>query len=157
MMIKQPMINDRDTVIDLLNAISLFTDEERDVAIELLDDFLSKGDKSDYCFYVACNENMEYMGFICFGPTPMTFGTYDLYWIGTHDGHARKGIAKKLVDFMKDYMRETGGRLIRIETSGKELYGGTQAFYDGIGMVAEAVIKDFYSIDDDLIIYTCRV
>lgn len=138
---------------ELLNSISLFTEEEKSILEELQDVFFHKQNQNDYEFYVSIIDN-DFTGFICFGPTPMTKGTYDLYWIGTHDKHQRKGIAKGLINFMREALINRGGRKIRIETSSKDSYEGTLAFYRGLEFKEEGIIKNFYDENDHLIIFT---
>ena len=45
------------------------------------------------------------------------------------------------------------GKLILIETSGKEHYSGERKFYEKNGYDVQTVIKDFYRKDDDLYVY----
>ena len=47
-------------------------------AVELLDESLDGDD--DYRFLGAFDGD-ELVGYACFGPTPDTLGTFDLYWI----------------------------------------------------------------------------
>ncbi len=135
---------------ELLKKISLFTKEECDVVMELLD--ATKRD-SDYIFYACLNEKDELESFICFGPTPMTKTTYDMYWIGTADQSQKKGLARLLMNKMKDVIASKNGKLIRIETSSKETYEQTREFYKRMNMVPQSTITNFYDIGDDLITY----
>jgi len=54
-------------------------------------------------------------------------------------------------------VHQTGGRILIAETSGTPLYDGTRKFYFGMGYENEATIKDFYSMGDDLKIFTKRI
>lgn len=95
--------------------------------------------------------------FIIYGPTPMTQGTYDLYWIATHPRVRRSGLASRLVAEMEQDLRGRGGRLVRVETSGTEEYGGTRGFYDARGYLETARLPEFYKPGDDLVILTKRL
>lgn len=145
--------NLKNQFIELLNEISLFTNEEREVVLELLDIYLNQKGQKDYQFFVT-TESEKLSAFICFGPTPMTNGMFDLYWIGTSDKFQRKGLARNLIDYFCNYLKNNNGRKIRIETSSKESYSGTLSFYRSLSFTQEAIIKDFYDLNDDLIIYT---
>jgi ribosomal protein S18 acetylase RimI-like enzyme len=43
--------------------------------------------------------------------------------------------------------------MIVVETSGSERYIPTRRFYERIGFQQAAVVKDFYSVGDDKVIY----
>jgi len=157
MKIKQVVLNDRPKLIQLFESITIFTPDEQEVIKELLDTYLYNPNQKDYIFFVTQEDDQAFSSFICFGPTPMTKETYDLYWVGTSPHHRRKGLAKKLIEFMMEYMRERGGSIMRIETSGQDSYNETVAFYNGLNFTEEARIKDFYKKGDDLIVYICRL
>lgn len=157
MKIRKVLKSDRSNMITLFNSIREFTTDEVEVVKELLGIYLDDLKQKDYLFYVTEEDDSKLSSFICFGPTPMTMGTYDLYWIGTAESHERKGLAKSLITFFIDYLKQNNGRLIRIETSGQESYQGTVNFYNKNNFTEEARIKNFYSPGDDLIIYTCSV
>jgi ribosomal protein S18 acetylase RimI-like enzyme len=139
----------------MLGRIENFTPEEAACALELVDVALEKPDQPDYLFLLA-EEDGELLGYICYGPTAMTEGTFDLYWIAS-DPHARKkGAGTKLLLAMEADLKKRGARLVRVETSSKEDYGGTHAFYEKHKYVEESRLRDFYRPGDDLITLTKR-
>lgn len=148
--------NDYEAMLELFKAITLFTDDERLVIKELLETYLFNETQKDYIFYVSTSHD-QLTAFICFGPTPMTSNTFDLYWVGTHPEYRRQGLAESLITVMKDYMKSQNAKIIRVETASQDLYAQTVAFYDRLGFMAEARLKDFYRDGDDLIIYTMRL
>jgi len=96
-------------------------------------------------------------GFIIYGPTPMTRGTYDLYWIATAPHLRGGGFGSRLLSEMERDLRAQGARLVRVETSGTDGYEATRGFYDARGYLETARISDFYRPGDDLIILTKRL
>ncbi len=46
--------------------------------------------------------------------------------------------------------------MIIAETSGTVSYEGTRSFYERMGYIMEARIRDFYSVGDDLAIFIKR-
>src|SRR5262249_40365964 len=92
-------------------------------------------------------------GYICFGATPMTQGTFDLYWICVDPEAKGKGLGRGLVRTMEEELGKEGGRLVRVETAGSPEYASTRAFYDRIGYEVVARIRDFYWPGNDLFIY----
>ncbi len=140
----------------LLLETQAFRDDEVDVAMELVEDTLSKSAPlapDDYHIYVAV-ENEAMLGYVCFGKTPMTLSTFDLYWIAVSPKAQGKGVGKKLFDFTCKRVAEMSGKLIVIETASQPKYLPAQKFYEKIGCALEARIKNFYSVGDDKLIYT---
>ncbi len=146
---------DRIEVDRILTATGMFTAAEIEVADELLDIFLHKPSQKDYQIFVASQES-RVCGYVCFGPTPATEATFDLYWIAVDPELQGHGIGKKLLQFSEQECQTQGGKLLIIETSSKELYRPTQAFYLKNGYQIEARIRDFYAPGDDRLIFTRR-
>ena len=93
-------------------------------------------------------------GYACFGPHPLTQGTYDLYWIvvdPTAQGH---GIGHALLARVEAEVQARGGRLLLVETSGTPAYTAARRFYESSGYRCEATIHDFYAPGDDLVIFS---
>ena len=150
---------DRMALARLLSVDSPFDDEDRQVALELIDAAigdLSRGaldpTRSGYEVLVATHAG-DVVGYICFGPTPMTLGTYDLYWVATAGEARGKGVARSLVRAMEAQLRLRSARLVRVETSRLEAYGAARAFYSRIGYPIAAELRDFYRPGEDLIVY----
>jgi ribosomal protein S18 acetylase RimI-like enzyme len=133
----------------------LFTKEEVAVALELIDAALAEPG-GEYRVLVAESEG-KLAGYICYGPTPMTEGTWDLYWIATHPEARGRGIARALTQRMESELREIGARQIRVETSQQENYGAAHAFYERMAYPVVARLPDFYKPGDDLLIMFKRL
>ena len=147
--------SDRPALVDVLERTAQFTPDEVEVALELIDEALERGEASSYRVIVALHNDLP-VGYVCYGRTPMTDATYDLYWIVVDPTRRGGGVGRRLWGACEAAVRTEGGRLVRIETSSVELYGDTQAFYDRIGFLEVARIPDFYRAGDDLITYTWR-
>jgi ribosomal protein S18 acetylase RimI-like enzyme len=93
------------------------------------------------------------VGWICWGETPCTERTWDLYWLAVDPAAHGKGVGRALVVEME---RRLNGRarLISIDTSGRLDYGPTRAFYAALGYTAVAIVPDFYAPGDDQVIFT---
>ncbi len=124
-------------------------------AIELVDLALTPGNR-DYSIQVA-DRGGTIVGYVCYGPTPMTEGTYDLYWIASDPSVRGQGVGASVVSAMEGDLRRRGARLIRVETSATEAYGPTRGFYASMKYVEEARFRDFYKVGDDLIILSKRL
>jgi ribosomal protein S18 acetylase RimI-like enzyme len=148
---------DRDQVLAVLRSDGTFQDEEVEVAMELLDSALAGS--RDYHALVCVHDaddrpggvGVGVAGYVCYGHTPMTVGTFDLYWIATHRDARGRGVATLLVNAMERELWAQGARIVRIETSQLEAYGAARSFYARHGYVEVGRIRDFYRAGDDLV------
>lgn len=141
---------DRPALATLIAADGLFTSDEIQCAMELIDGALADP-TGDYRVLVATAGDAV-AGYVCHGPTPMTEGTWDLYWIVTHPAQRGRGVASRLVDAMEADIAKQGGRRVRVETSHQELYGAAHRFYQRHRYPEVARLRDFYKPGDDLVI-----
>jgi ribosomal protein S18 acetylase RimI-like enzyme len=120
------------------------------IAVELLDDSIA-GDV-EYRFLGAF-ESEELVGYACWGPTPGTAGTYDLYWLVVDPARQRTGVGTQLVEAVEQQLAADGARLIVVETSSLPEYASTRAFYERRGYTRAATVRAYYAPGDDLVIY----
>lgn len=146
---------DRDRVEEIVRATGVFRPGEAAIALEVFDGAVERPGV-DYHAIGAFDEDGVLLGFACYGMTPCTVATWDLYWIAVHPGAQRHGVGRALMQAAERAIAEAGGRLIVVETSSRPDYAPTRAFYGALGYVAAARIPDFYASCDDLIIYTKR-
>lgn len=151
-MIRRLQSNDRGKLVSIVNSTSNFTDEEKSVAVELIDEALSKPEEDYYNVFVYENEG-NILGYHCVGKRALTDGVYDMYWIVVDPKSQNKGIGKKLLNHVEEYVKERNGRWILAETSSKESYNATRNFYFRNNYTIVAEIKDFYTTKDDLIVF----
>ncbi|MDA0987358.1 MAG: GNAT family N-acetyltransferase [Bacteroidetes bacterium] len=151
-MIRLLHADDKEKIVNILISTKFFTDEEVEIAKEILDIFIDEPNQKDYLIYVS-EENNIVEGYVNIGKTPGTFGTFDLYWIAVDPEIQGKGVGTKLLDFAKNEIKNQNGTLIISETSSTEKYFPTQKFYEAKGFIQLAKIKNYYKQNDDLIIY----
>ncbi|MET0343269.1 MAG: N-acetyltransferase [Polyangiales bacterium] len=143
---------DRAPLAALLGRIAQFAPGEVEVALELIDASISDPDATGYATRVALVDR-EVAGYVCFGPTPMTAATWDLYWIAVDPARQGRGIGRALYAAFAAHLGERGGRNIRIETSSKEDYAATGGFYERLGFRIDGRLRDFYAEGDDLLVF----
>jgi GNAT superfamily N-acetyltransferase len=142
---------DRGRIEDITRAVGLFRDDEIPVALEVFDEAVRKGGSQSYTA-LGADVDGRLVGWICWGPTPCTLGTYDLYWMAVEPALQGSGIGSALLSEME--LRLDGlARLIIIETTGRPDYAATRAFYEARGYRATATIPDFYAPGDDQVVF----
>jgi len=92
-------------------------------------------------------------GYLCYGPTPMTASTYDLYWIVCHPAARGRGVASALIQHMEGELRARNATGVRVETSETDDYGAARRLYAKLRYPRVAHLADFYRPGDGLIIY----
>lgn len=150
-----PVKKDIATVREIVESSGFFYDFETDVAVELVEERLAEGESSGYHFVFAEVDGLT-VAYSCFGHVEMTKSCFDLYWIATHHDFRGKGIGKRLLDETSRQAKQMGCTLLIAETSGREKYAPTRAFYDSAKFALEATIRDYYDKGDDKLIYIKR-
>jgi len=142
----------RSKLADLLGDTPEFTPAEVNIALELIDAALLDPDRGDYRF-VLFEAESAVVGYACYGPTPMTEGCFDLYWLVVARGARRTGIGRELMAAVEQSLGAQGARLIRLETAGLASYADARAFYTRRGYHQAGHIPDFYFPGNDLHVY----
>lgn len=144
--------SDAQRVRELTTSTGFFMDAEIDVAVELVEERLSKGESSGY-YFVFAEQGGRVVGYTCFGPIPCTMASFDLYWIAVHDSCRGQGIGKALMRKSEECIAAMGGTRVYIETSFRAQYVPTRQFYFACGYQEAAVLADFYAPGDGKVIY----
>jgi ribosomal protein S18 acetylase RimI-like enzyme len=147
---------DRAAVAEIVTSVGNFNKAEIDCALELIDIYLQVKEQKDYRIAVCENSESCVRGYICWGPVPLTEGSYDIYWIATRPDSQGKGFGRSLIEYVETCIEEEKGRLLFIETSSKESYENTVRFYRRLGFTEASRIRDFYDVGDDKLIYVKR-
>jgi GNAT superfamily N-acetyltransferase len=144
---------DRGRIEEITRAVGVFRVEEVPIALEVFDGAV--GGSPDY---VARGAEVDgrLAGWICWGPTPCTLGTYDLYWMAVDPDLHGAGVGTALLVEMERQLHGAA-RLVVVETAGRPDYAMTRAFYEARGYRRTAVVPDFYAPGDDQVIYTKRL
>ena len=142
---------DKRALMRILKNTPEFKPFEVAVAEEVIDSYLHDPEKSGYSILIA-EYNGELAGYICWGETPCTVGTWDIYWVAVAGEKRGRGIGKMLSEAAETAIKKARGRLAFIETSSTSLYENTRSFYLGRGYEIVARIPDFYMPGDDKLI-----
>jgi ribosomal protein S18 acetylase RimI-like enzyme len=160
----------RHRIREILDATSLFRDDEVAVALELFDETFAVGparapyDPGDgvanYEFVGSFSREGAVdtlVGYACYGATPGTDRTYDLYWIAMHPEFQGEGGGTQLLDEVERRLRQREARLLVVETSSRDRYTATRHFYESRGYTRAAELAEYYGPGDARVIYTKRL
>jgi len=149
--------SDIQAVREILNSTGFFYDFEVAIAVELAQENYEKGEeKSGYIFTIVEIDEKP-VAFSCYGKTPCTAASYDLYWIAVHQNQKGNGIGKILLNRLEEHVEQLGGKNIWIETSGRPLYEPTRQFYLKYGCTLIAELPEFYGENDPKLIFLLKV
>ncbi|MEN6386178.1 MAG: GNAT family N-acetyltransferase [Phycisphaerales bacterium] len=151
--IRKAIAADMLPIMDIIVRTDFFRPVEIDIAKEVFEDAVLQKPGCTYQSYVAV-KNAKPVGWVCFGATPCTVGTFDIYWIAIDPDCQKQHIGSQLLAFAEKQIAEQKGRLSVIETSGSEKYKATQQFYIKNGYSQKANIDDFYAPADPKLIFT---
>jgi D-alanine-D-alanine ligase len=131
----------------IVRSTGFFTPAEIDVAVELVEDRLKRGQASDYKFLFADADGRT-IGYACYGEIACTVGSYDLYWIAVENAVRGGGLGRLLMQEAERRIAASGGRRVYVETSSRDQYEPTRQFYLHCGYRVDAVLNDFYAPGD---------
>ena len=137
----------------LFRRAEAFTEKEITVALEV--------------FNAACVGDVDYrtlglfarkelVGYVCYGPAPISEGTFIVYWMCVDPRYRRRGLGRYLLKRAEEEALNEKTRMVVIETSGKPSYRGTRLFWQACGYRLEAKIDDFYGPGDPILFYVKR-
>lgn len=133
---------------EVLDSSELFPSELLD---DMMADYLNKEDSQDIWFTTIKDGQPISIGYCA--PERMTEGTYNLYAIAVHKNLQGQGVGGAMMRFIENLLRESGQRVLLVETSGLPEYELTRKFYDQCNYKREAVVRDFYQEGEDKVIF----
>jgi ribosomal protein S18 acetylase RimI-like enzyme len=146
---------DEERVRTIVRSTGFFSSEEEDIAAELVRDTLRLGSETGYSFlFLSAGETC--MAYSCFGRIPGTDSSFDLYWIATDANWRGRGHGKRLLTATEASIAELSGTRVYVDTSSREQYRPTRAFYEACGYERAAELPDFYRPGDGKVVY-CKV
>lgn len=145
-----------------LTAITAATGVFKPADVEVLGELLDAYHTCNYSEYghscvTARGADGGLTGFSYFGPAEMTDRSWYLYWLVVDPKKHGLGIGSALLSYTEEAIRDAGGRLLVVETSGKPSYAGARQFYIRHGYQTVACVPDFYADGDDEVILIKRL
>lgn len=150
--IRKVVRNDIAGLRHVLNTIELFPAEMLE---SMMTDYFDNPATEDIWFTAIQDGKPSAIGYCA--PEKLTDSTYNLYAIGVQNDWQGKGIGKKMMAFIEDYLRSNGGRILIVDTSSTPEFDLTRDFYLKIGYTQEATIRDFWKEGDDKVIFWKKI
>jgi ribosomal protein S18 acetylase RimI-like enzyme len=66
-----------------------------------------------------------------------------IHIIASHPKHQRKGVARSLIEFAMDQMRDAGLSMVMVETGGDSGHASARATYEGVGFELTPIARYF--------------
>ena len=148
--------SDRAAILAVARSVGVFSDEEVDTVAELFAGYLDSPEKSGYHFF-SYREGEALLGFACWGPTALSKGAVDLYWIATAAEAQGKGVATALFQAVVGAAQALGRWLMVIWTSSRPEYQAARNFYQRMHCNLTAQLPEFYDRGEDLCVFTLRL
>ena len=143
---------DKPRILEITDAVDIFTSVERDCVEELWDAYQYMDEAGGYVFLIYRNAG-RVLGYACFGRHSLTDGAFDLYWIAVDPAAQGRGIGRALLARVEAEIRYRNGYLVVVETSSAPPYAAARQLYQSSGYQCEAVIHDFYGRGDHLQVF----
>ncbi len=143
-------------VRDLVAATGFFSEVEVAIAAELVAERLQKGPDSGYEFIFA-DRGDRLLGYACYGLIPCSTVSWDLYWIAVAPDTQGSGLGRRILALVEARIAAAGGTACYAETSGRDQYAPTRAFYARTGYDTGAVFADFYGPGDAKYVFVKRL
>jgi GNAT superfamily N-acetyltransferase len=145
---------DRKNIEEILRSSGFFYEFEIETALEIADETLAKGSEKSGYYWLKVTDEDGVIAFANYGKNAFSSHSWELYWIAVHQNSRNKKLGTVMLKAIEDHVRELGGRILWIETSGRPLYTSTEGFYRKNGYLLMASLKDFYGPDDPKQIYS---
>jgi len=145
--------DDRPALKNILASSGFFYDFEIEVALSLADETFEKGQKESGYYWIRLIDDGKVIGFANFGLNPSSVHSYDLYWVAVLEEYRMKHYGSLMLSKTEERVKELGGKILWIETSGRPLYEPTRHFYLKNGYELEGTLRDFYGPGDAKLVY----
>jgi GNAT superfamily N-acetyltransferase len=151
-MIRPTTPEETPTLVALAGGTKVFKPHELEALQEVLDEYHAANHSFGHRA-VSYEKDGKVIGFAYYAPAAMTDHTWYLYWIAVERTIQAKGVGAALLHHSEKEILAAGGRLYLIETSSLPEYDPTRKFYLKHGYEKHAIVKDFYTDGDDLIVF----
>lgn len=145
-------IREKDACLEIAREVDVFKPQEIEALRDILEEYLEYPDE-DYIIFLE-KDGESILGLIIFTRTSITEFAWDIYWLIVAKDMQGKGIGKKLIKRMEEFiLQKEPQAILRVETSTKHEFAHARNLYVRSGFNEVGRIPHFYAHNDDLIIY----
>ena len=149
--VEESLPEDRDAIAEIARRADVFNPEEEATVLELFDAYIQTSD-SGYVF-LSARAGDSLAGFACWGSTPLTEGTYDLYWICADRDRRERGVGRRLFQVVEASVRRPARPDDRHRDQHRRCLPSRCSFLRAYGCRQAARITDYYRPGEDLLVY----
>jgi len=137
----------------ILRSSGFFYDFEIEIALGLASDSAGLGsEESGYSWMKIINDG-EMVGFANYVKNSFSIHSWELYWIAVDQNFRNRRFGSTLLSAVEEDIRNSGGKILWLDTSGRPLYAPTESFYRENGYKLAASLPDFYAPGDPKQVY----
>jgi ribosomal protein S18 acetylase RimI-like enzyme len=151
-MIRPTVPADTPMILQIAEGTGVFKPHEITALNEVISDYHASGHGGEHRA-VTYEKDGRIIGFAYYAPAAMTDRTWYLYWIAVSKQTQARGVGGYLLRHAEEDIRKQNGRVLFIETSSLPHYELTRKFYLKHGYEVTAVLKDYYSDGDDMVVF----
>jgi ribosomal protein S18 acetylase RimI-like enzyme len=151
-MIRPTVPADTPALLKIAEGTGVFKPHEIVALNEVISDYHASGDGQEH-HAITYEKDGQIIGFAYYAPAAMTDRTWYLYWIAVSKQTQARGVGGYMLRHAEDEIRKLKGRVLFIETSSLPHYELTRKFYLKHGFEVTAVLRDYYSDGDDMVVF----
>jgi ribosomal protein S18 acetylase RimI-like enzyme len=155
-MIRPTTPADTPVLLALTAGTGVFKPMEIDALKEVLDDYHASNHAEGHRS-ITYELHGQVIGFAYYAPAAMTERTWYLYWIAVSKQVQARGTGATLLRHVEHDIQAQQGRVLFIETSSLPHYDLTRRFYLKYGYEQAAVLRDYYTDGDDMVVFRKRM
>jgi GNAT superfamily N-acetyltransferase len=146
--------DDLQGIENILRSTGFFYEFEIDIAKGLAEETVNYGNEESGYYWMKINDENGMVAFANYVRNSFSVHSWDLYWIAVHRNSQHKDLGSILLKAVEDDVRNSGGKILWLDTSGRPLYAPTEKFYRKNGYVLQASLTDFYAPGDPKQVYS---
>jgi ribosomal protein S18 acetylase RimI-like enzyme len=147
---------DHQPIIEFTRRTQFFRDWEIEALAEVLRDY-QEGNWEYNHRGICFEQEGQIVGFAYAAPAEMTDRSWYLYWLVVDSDFQNQGIGKNLLNWIEEDLISFEARVLFVETSSLPLYDPTRKFYLARGYSQCAVLPDFYTDGDDMVVFVKKI
>jgi GNAT superfamily N-acetyltransferase len=148
------LAEERKIIEDIFTSTGFFYDFEIEIAMGLVDATIDSGTEDCGYYWMKLFYEGRLAAIANYVKNSFSVHSWDLYWIAVHYDLRNKKLGTVLLQAVEDDIRNSGGRILWLDTSGRSLYAPTENFYIKNGYTLQASLKDFYAPGDPKQVYS---